>query len=78
MNRRSRVTVTIVVALITILLSTVCSAVGIYVLTDHGVARNLHPAVGISLVAVGVAVWVGPPLLSVLPADDAKRDRIQM
>ena len=78
MNRRPQVAVTITVALLTILFSTLCAAVGIYALADHGVTLDLHPAVGISMVALGVAVWIGSPLLWLLPVGSSERDRMDM
>jgi hypothetical protein len=74
MNRHSRVTVTIVVSLLTLLFSTVCSAAGIYAITDHGVTLDLHPATGFLMIGLGIVVWIGPPLLWLLPERGSKRD----
>jgi Na+/proline symporter len=77
MTQRSRVTVTIVVSLVTLLFSTVCSAAGIYAVSDHGVTLHLHPVAGFLMIGLGVVVWVGPPLFWLLPARASERDRVE-
>jgi hypothetical protein len=74
MSQHSRVTVTIVASLVTLLFSTVCSAAGIYAVADHGMTLDLHPAVGFLMIGLGVVVWVGPPVIWLLPGQSAKRD----
>ena len=74
MNQHSRVTVTIVVSLVTLLFSTVCSAAGIYAVADRGMTLDLHPTVGFLMIGLGVVVWVGPPVIWLLPGQNAKRD----
>ena len=74
MNQHSRVTVTIVVSLVTLLFSTICSAAGIYAIADHGVSLGLHPAAGFLMIGLGVVVWVGPPLFWLLPTRGSRRD----
>lgn len=77
MNQRSRVTVTIVVSLLTVLFSTVCSSAGIYAISDRGIILNLHPAVGFLLVGLGIVVWIGPPLFWLLLHRGSRRERIE-
>jgi Na+/proline symporter len=75
MNQHSRVTVTIVVSLVTLLFSTVCSAAGIYAISDHGMTLDLHPVVGFLMIGLGVVVWVGPPVIWLLPGQRSNTDR---
>ncbi|MEA3375309.1 MAG: hypothetical protein U9R72_03820 [Chloroflexota bacterium] len=71
MNQRPRVTVTIVVSLLTLIVSTVCSAAGIYAISDQGITLDLHPAAGFLMIGLGIVVWIGPPLLWLLPQQGA-------
>jgi Na+/proline symporter len=75
MNQHARVTVTIVVSLVTLFFSTVCSAAGIYAISDHGMTLDLHPTVGFLMIGLGVVVWVGPPVIWLLPGQSSKTDR---
>ncbi len=77
MNQRFRVTATIVLSLVTLLFSTLCSAAGIYAISDQGITLNLHPAAGFLMIGVGVVVWIGPPLLWLLPWRSSRRDGMQ-
>lgn len=77
MKQRFRVTATIVVSLVTLFFSTLCSAAGIYAISDQGITLNLHPAAGFLMIGVGVVVWIGPPLFWLLPSRGSKRDRVQ-
>jgi Na+/proline symporter len=75
MNQHARVTVTIVVSLVTLFFSTVCSAAGIYAISDHGMTLDLHPVVGFLMIGLGVVVWVGPPVIWLLPGQRSNTDR---
>lgn len=62
MKQQSGVTLTIALSLLTLLLSTVCAAAGIYAIADHGLRLGLHPGIGVFLIGLGITVWTGPPL----------------
>jgi hypothetical protein len=63
MEGRSGVPVTVVASLLTLTCATLCSATGIYALTDQAYTIDIHPTAGIPLIGLGLLVWVVPPLL---------------
>lgn len=62
MKNQSWLTKAIVVSLLTVLLSTLCSAAGIYAVADHGLALDLHAGVGVLMIGLGICAWIGPPI----------------
>ncbi len=78
MERNAGFPVTVAVALITLLFSTLCSAAGIYAIGGQGLALGLRPGLGPVLIGLGIVVWVGPPLFWLRSGPDSDQDRVGM
>jgi hypothetical protein len=63
MKGRSAVTVTVVASLLVLSCATLCSATGIYALTDQGYTIDIRSPAGIPLICLGLLFWITPPLL---------------
>jgi hypothetical protein len=71
----SAVTVTVVASLLVLTCATLCSATGIYALTDQGGTIDIHSTASIPLICLGLLFWITPPLLWLVMAR-GKEDRM--
>jgi hypothetical protein len=77
MEKRSGLTGTIIVSLLTLCCSTLCCATGIYAVADQGRTAVMGSSAGIPMILVGLVVWIVPPLFWSRRAEEkeAKMDR---
>jgi hypothetical protein len=73
---RSGVTLTVVASLLTLTCATLCSATGIYALTDQGWTIDIQPTAAIPLICVGLLVWILPPSLWLI-REQARKKRMR-
>lgn len=75
MERHSGVRSTVLVSLLTLCCSTVCCAMGIYAVADQGRTVSFGSATAIPMILLGVLVWIVPPLLWSIVAEDNEGDK---
>ena len=63
MEKQSGVRGTLVVSLLTLCCSTVCSAMGIYAVADQGRTVQISSTAAVPMIFLGLLVWVVPPLV---------------
>jgi hypothetical protein len=76
MEKRSGVTGTVVVSLLTLCCSTICCAAGIYALADQGRTMHLGPIAGTPMILFGILVWTVPPLISLRIVEESEEDMV--
>ncbi len=74
MKKQSGVTGTVVVSVLTLCCSTVCSAMGIYAVADQGRTVHIGPAAAIPMILLGILVWIVPPLLWSVAVEDNEEE----
>jgi hypothetical protein len=79
MKKQSWATGTIIVSLVTLCLSTVCCATGIYAVADQGRTVAIGHTAAIPMILLGVVVWIVPPLAWSFAAEEEEgRDDVQI
>jgi len=74
MEKRSGLTSTVIVSVLTLCCSTVCCATGIYAVADQGRTVVVGSAAGIPMILLGLAVWIVPPLFWLRVVEDDEAD----
>ncbi len=77
MKHKSEVNRTIVVSLLTLIVSTVCAGAGIYAIADRGLVLGPDLGIGVLLVGLGIAVWIGPPLFWFHSARGSEHEKVE-
>jgi len=72
MEKRSKVTGTVVVSVLTLCCSTICCAMGIYAVADQGRTVSIGPATAIPMILLGLLVWTVPPVLWSAVVEDSE------
>lgn len=73
-EKRSGLTGTVIVSVLTLCCSTVCCASGIYAVADQGRTVVIGSTAGVPMILLGIAVWIVPPLVWLRAVEDSEAD----